>query len=98
MPSLPKIVETCRPRRSPRARDLRLYARAAATRTADPKPAECLHPVDESAQTRTALGVGVADPVVNDLDPDVPLPRATSTVADDAWACFRALVRLSVIR
>ena len=45
-------------------------------------PAERLDAVGEAAQARAALGVGAADPVVDDLDDDLAVAAVTSTLAE----------------
>ena len=66
-------------------------------RAPDPQPAvERLDAVGETAQARAALGVGAADSVVDDLDHDLAIRRASiSTVAEVASACLPMFARLS---
>ena len=80
-------------------RHLGADARAFAGGAPDPQaPVQRLDAVGEAAQPRTELGVGATDSVVDDLDENLAVAPATSTVTDEASAYFATFARHSETR
>jgi hypothetical protein len=55
--------------------------------------AHFLHPVLQAGQARAAAGVGTANAVVADLDPQVPPASSMRMSTAEASACLAALVK-----